>query len=292
MTANPATMTEAKAMDWMRGVLQGLVYLHECGIAHRDVKLENAALTSDGQVKLIDFGYASVWNAVSKYTPGTEEYISPEQLSRPSKGLPVNLCKADVWAAGILLFTLLTAPTNECDFPWTRADDSSESFRAYRLTGELKRRPWAGFSNAARFLVLNMLMCDPQQRCTAAEALAFINEHWPAHDSNKMGTGKPALVRACSVASTASSVCSGASDSGFDSDASANTVVEEEEEEEEIELLEEGYDSDVEVLSEGTAGAPLSPLASPQQRCNPVKRARDEDEQEQESDRRVKHHCA
>ena len=50
MTVHPAAMTEAKAMDWMRGVLQGLVYLHDCGIVHRDVKLENAALSSCGQV--------------------------------------------------------------------------------------------------------------------------------------------------------------------------------------------------------------------------------------------------
>ena len=165
------------------------------------------------QVKLIDFGYASAWDAQTKYTPGTEEYISPELLRRNPGG--ADLRAADVWAAGILLFTLLTAPTNECDFPWTRADDSSETFRAYRDYGDLRKRPWASFSKAAKYLVLSMLMCDPTKRCTAASALAYINEHWPA--------SKPSLLRACSVASTSSEL----SDSGFDSDASALTAVDE-----------------------------------------------------------------
>lgn len=62
-------------MGWMRGVLEGLVYLHNRGTAHRDIKLENVALAASGHVKLIDFGYASAWDHLSKYTPGTEEYI-------------------------------------------------------------------------------------------------------------------------------------------------------------------------------------------------------------------------
>jgi serine/threonine protein kinase len=205
-------VTEAKAIHWIRGALQGLVYLHERGIVHRDVKMENVALAADGSVKLIDFGYASAWDYVSKYTPGTEEYIAPELFTRQPDSA-CDLRKADVWAAGILLFTLLTAAMDRCVFPWTRADDKSESFKAYRSTGEVPRRPWASFSNTARFLLLNMLKVDPRERCTAAEALAFVNDHWPVAVRSK-----PSFLRMSSSISTAST------DSGFDSDDSFSRI--------------------------------------------------------------------
>lgn len=208
MTNNPSVVTESKAMGWMRGVLEGLVYLHDRGTAHRDIKLENVALAASGHVKLIDFGYASAWDHLSKYTPGTEEYIAPELFTR-ERGAICDLKKADVWAAGILLFTLLTAPTSECDFPWSRADNSSESFKAYRDRGEHRRRVWTTFSEEARFLVRNMLSCDPVQRCSAAEALMFVNEHWPS---------KPNLLRISSIASTDSGIDSDASYTGFPDD--------------------------------------------------------------------------
>lgn len=205
-------MTETKAIDWFRGVLQGLVYLHERGIVHRDVKMENVALAADGSVKLIDFGYASNWDYISKYTPGTEEYIAPELFTRQPDAA-CDLRKADVWAAGILLFTLLTAAMDRCVFPWTRADDKSESFKAYRNTGEVQRRPWASFSNVSRFLLLNMLKINPSERCTAAEALAFVNDHWPV-----AVRAKPSFLRMSSSISTAST------DSGFDSDDSFSRI--------------------------------------------------------------------
>jgi tRNA A-37 threonylcarbamoyl transferase component Bud32 len=92
------------------GVLDGLSYAHERNIIHRDVKPGNIFITSDNQVKLGDFGIASIIGAetIDSAAPadswaGTPSYISPEQLT----GAAVN-GRADIYAVGVVLYLLLT----------------------------------------------------------------------------------------------------------------------------------------------------------------------------------------
>uniref|UniRef100_A0A6I8P9V5 Ribosomal protein S6 kinase related n=1 Tax=Ornithorhynchus anatinus TaxID=9258 RepID=A0A6I8P9V5_ORNAN len=82
-----------------------LGYLHDLGITHRDVKMENILLDERGHLKLTDFG-------LSRYLPsggrayticGTLQYMAPEVLS----GGPYNHA-ADWWSLGVLLFCLAT----------------------------------------------------------------------------------------------------------------------------------------------------------------------------------------
>lgn len=98
-----------RALELARQVCDALVYLHEHGVVHRDVKPENLLVTADGTVKLLDFGIALfeaerrlTWMGLSSAV-GTPDYMAPEQI-RGRRGDP----RTDVYAVGILLYEMLT----------------------------------------------------------------------------------------------------------------------------------------------------------------------------------------
>ncbi len=95
------------ALEIMQPVLAALGAAHRAGLVHRDVKPENVLITEDGQVKVADFGLARAETA-SKMTKtgmiiGTVGYLAPEQVLSGSADV-----RSDVYAAGIMLFELLT----------------------------------------------------------------------------------------------------------------------------------------------------------------------------------------
>ncbi|HEY6274775.1 MAG TPA: PASTA domain-containing protein [Streptosporangiaceae bacterium] len=100
-------LSPREALDIMEGVLAGLAAAHEAGIAHRDVKPENVLLTSAGAVKVADFGLARMVAKASQTKSGmiigTAAYLAPEQVSGGTAD-----ARTDVYAAGVMLFELLT----------------------------------------------------------------------------------------------------------------------------------------------------------------------------------------
>jgi eukaryotic-like serine/threonine-protein kinase len=96
-----------EALRVMRPVLAALGAAHRAGLVHRDVKPENVLLAADGQVKVTDFGLARAETA-SRQTKtgmliGTVAYLAPEQVLTGDAD-----ARTDVYAAGIMLFELLT----------------------------------------------------------------------------------------------------------------------------------------------------------------------------------------
>jgi serine/threonine protein kinase len=93
-------------VEIMMRVSEGLAFAHSRGIVHRDVKPANLFVTTDGQVKILDFGVARI--ASSKLTRsgllvGTPDYMSPEQVM----GMVVDQ-RSDVFSAGAVFYQLLT----------------------------------------------------------------------------------------------------------------------------------------------------------------------------------------
>lgn len=95
-----------RVMAWMGDLLQGLDYAHARGVVYRDIKPANLLITASAQVKISDFGIARMDTSTLTQTGamvGTPSYMSPEQF----RGDPVD-GRADVFAAGIVLYQLLT----------------------------------------------------------------------------------------------------------------------------------------------------------------------------------------
>jgi eukaryotic-like serine/threonine-protein kinase len=102
-------LTVGEAFAVLEPVLAGLTAAHRAGIAHRDVKPENVLISTDGQVKVADFGLARAVAGTGQTSHtggvliGTVAYLSPEQLERGRSD-----ARSDVYAAGILFYELLT----------------------------------------------------------------------------------------------------------------------------------------------------------------------------------------
>ncbi len=96
---------EAAAQITMQ-VLAGLDYSHRRGVVHRDIKPANIMLTSDGGVKIADFGIARIASSTATAVGsilGTPAYMPPEQFL----GEPAD-ARSDIYATGAMLFHLLT----------------------------------------------------------------------------------------------------------------------------------------------------------------------------------------
>jgi serine/threonine-protein kinase len=108
-----APMAPARALAVLEPVLAALAAAHAAGLVHRDVKPENVLLADSGreggQVKVADFGLARAINAETQHTAtggvliGTVSYLSPELVVDGRAD-----ARADVYAAGVLLYEMLT----------------------------------------------------------------------------------------------------------------------------------------------------------------------------------------
>jgi eukaryotic-like serine/threonine-protein kinase len=107
MLSGSGRLPPAVALEIMAGVLDGLAAAHASGIVHRDVKPENVLLTSDGRIKVADFGLARALTAAGHTRTGllvgTVAYVPPEQVTGDSAGP-----RGDVYSAGVMLFEMIT----------------------------------------------------------------------------------------------------------------------------------------------------------------------------------------
>jgi serine/threonine protein kinase/Tol biopolymer transport system component len=112
-------LSARKAVDYAQQIARGLVAAHDKGILHRDLKPENIFITSNGQVKILDFGLAKLirpeGSGSTSDSPtlasgtaagivlGTVGYMSPEQV----RGLAVD-ARSDLFSLGTILYEMVS----------------------------------------------------------------------------------------------------------------------------------------------------------------------------------------
>jgi len=169
-----------KAIEYGRQIADGLAAAHDRGIVHRDLKPENIFVTTEGRVKLLDFGLALVENpapssadtvlAQVETTPGTIlgtiGYMAPEQV----RGQTVD-SRADIFAFGAVLYEMLGGK-RAFGGP-TPADTMSAILNTD--PGELVP-PAGGSQPALDRIVRRALEKEPSQRFQSARDLGFALE--------------------------------------------------------------------------------------------------------------------
>ena len=162
--------SEEQAKVLMLQTLQAIAVMHEHNIVHRDMKLENILLTSTGNVKVSDFGFAKFLEDGHLLTEllGTPGYLSPELIecnlysnSGTGYGKPV-----DMWACGVIMYTLLVG------FPPFWSNNRITLMKSIMVGDYQFISPyWDTISDEAKELVSSLLCVDQRHRLTAENAL-------------------------------------------------------------------------------------------------------------------------
>ncbi|GAO17209.1 hypothetical protein UVI_02057510 [Ustilaginoidea virens] len=153
-------------------LVSGVSFMHSKGVAHRDLKPENVLLSSDGNLKLADFGMATMFEykgqrKTSSTLCGSPPYIAPEILAcgrndRKSAAPPGKYSPdlADIWSCGVILFVLLVGNT-----PWDEPSSNSWEFNEYvKTSGHSTDALWARMPPEALSLLRGMMSVDAQKR--------------------------------------------------------------------------------------------------------------------------------
>ena len=173
-------LPEMEAVIYFKQVMEAVKYIHNHGIAHRDITLKNILISEDGSAKLSDFGLCKLQpeNSYLTTTCGTFVYVPPEILQQKQ----YDGMKADIWSAGICLYAMT------CNhLPWV----INESTSPEKVWEETKNQICSGEidfddrqSDLLRDLIAQMLSVDPEYRPDAEEVLehpwfASLSEYEP-----------------------------------------------------------------------------------------------------------------
>ena len=193
-------LSEKTAKFLFRQIIQGIKYIHEQNIVHRDIKLENLLIDLNNNVKICDFGIGRKIknkNQLLHDQCGTLMYMAPEiLLSSKEKGyepFPV-----DIWSSGISLYIMLsgTLPFNyknkKNEDDEEEEEENEEEEESFSEKSKSKKNEEDNFklqysivykepkkiekiSDEARDLLKGLLNKDPKKRLTCEQIL---NHPW------------------------------------------------------------------------------------------------------------------
>lgn len=189
-------LRESQASNTTRQILKGLKYLHNNGIAHRDVKGANVLLCSNGLMKLADFGASKRIGSESIVSglKGTPQWMAPEVI----KGNITNIewTMADIWSVGCTVIEMLTAsiPYAEYDNPMTAMyhiangklpsiieydgednhDNETINSNTSSISGTNKNLPLKPFSRDVIDFIKGCMVPTADDRCDATDLMDYV----------------------------------------------------------------------------------------------------------------------
>ncbi|XP_054851982.1 serine/threonine-protein kinase Chk2 isoform X2 [Eublepharis macularius] len=167
---HPPRLSEATCKFYFYQMLLAVQYLHERGIIHRDLKLENVLLSSSEEnclIKITDFGQSKIVGETSLMQTlcGTPNYLAPEVLN--SAGTAGYGRSVDCWSLGVILFMCLSG------YPPFSDQNSRQSLREQITRGEFfySAEKWKHVSKEAFDLAQKLLTVDIGKRLRIEQAL-------------------------------------------------------------------------------------------------------------------------
>jgi len=195
----PGPAREAIMLPLAVQIFSAVRTLHELGVAHRDLSLENILLTDlpsgEQRVMLIDFGMATVTRMCRREVRGKQSYQAPEMHSASQ----YDAFLADGFALGVVLFAMAVQ-----DYPWTSTKQNTcqlfeyiTTFGFQKFLKKRKLRKGTGehlaevFSAELAELLQGLLQVEPEKRLSLGE-LCYSEDHRSAWDSTWLKSHKGA----------------------------------------------------------------------------------------------------
>ena len=173
LSAKDIHFSEERASCIIKDILQGLIYLHNKGIVHRDVKPENILTTGKTwpfSSKLADFGLSNFMEAGNLESKvGTPYFCAREVVTNETYGT-----KADLWSLGVVAYEMLSGKK-----PFEGSTTKSVLYAILDGSYSFPQREWSSISDEARNFVSRLICIDVHRRMSAEEALShpwIVNE--------------------------------------------------------------------------------------------------------------------
>ncbi|KAI8786048.1 mitogen-activated protein kinase kinase kinase 2 [Biomphalaria glabrata] len=167
---NRGKLNELQCIAYAKQILEGLCYLHERRIIHRDIKGANILLENEEHLRLTDFGISKI---VKKTTAGitlevgTNRWIAPEVYDPRTKNKDYNF-KADIWSVGCTIVEMITGGV-----PYAEIE---EVHAVIYEVGCGKPPTWPNtISEELNDILEDMFKSNPIERCSAEQLLIKLN---------------------------------------------------------------------------------------------------------------------